>query len=230
MPALSTLNPLTQAFRLHRVFQTTLLGSSLSMALCLPLSAQVMAQEVDVDIAAMPLSASLQAFGRQADQQVLFSPDDVQGLKGRAVKGHLTAQQALATLLAGTGLAYDIQGNSVTIHRRGNDTSSLQLDATTVQSNLDGSSEASRSYTVNSSSASTKLPMSLRETPQSVSVMTRQRLQDQQLTTLSDVLKQAPGLSVQNIDSERVNIYSRGYSLDSYQFDGIPTTLIVQTS
>ncbi len=230
MPALSTLNPLTQALRLHRAFQTTLLGSSLSMALCLPLSAQVMAQEVDVDIAAMPLSASLQAFGRQADQQVLFSPDDVQGLKGRAVKGHLTAQQALATLLAGTGLAYDIQGNSVTIHRRGNDTSSLQLDATTVQSNLDGSSEASRSYTVNSSSASTKLPMSLRETPQSVSVMTRQRLQDQQLTTLSDVLKQAPGLSVQNIDSERVNIYSRGYSIDSYQFDGIPTTLIVQTS
>jgi|GEM_PF-3691804 len=134
MPALSTLNPITQAFRLHRVFQTTLLGSSLSMALCLPLSAQVMAQEVDVDIAAMPLSASLQAFGRQADQQVLFSPDDVQGLNGRAVKGRLTAQQALATLLAGTGLAYDIQGNSVTIHRRGNDTSSLQLDATTVRS------------------------------------------------------------------------------------------------
>ena len=230
MPALNTRNPIAQAIKLHRLFQPTLVGSSLCMALSLPLAAQVMAQEVEIDIPAQSLSASLQAFGRQTDQQVLFSPDDVSGLKSQAVKGRYTPQQAIAALLAGTGLSYNLQGNSITIHRRGGDASSMELDATNVQSSLDGSSEATHSYTVNSSSASTKLPMSLRETPQSVSVMTRQRMQDQQLNTLSDVLKQTPGLNVQNIDSERVNIYSRGYSVDSYQFDGIPTTLIVQTS
>jgi len=34
---------------------------------------------------------------------------------------------------------------------------------------------------------------------------------------------------VQSLGSERFNIYSRGYSVDNYQFDGIPTTLDIAT-
>ncbi|MFP3526522.1 TonB-dependent receptor plug domain-containing protein, partial [Pantoea sp. SIMBA_072] len=57
------------------------------------------------------------------------------------------------------------------------------------------------------------------------SVVTRQRMDDQGLNDLTEVLQQTPGLSVQSLGSERFNIYSRGYSVDNYQFDGIPTTL-----
>jgi len=41
------------------------------------------------------------------------------------------------------------------------------------------------------------------------------------------VLEQTPGISVQNLGSERFNVYSRGYSVDNYQYDGIPTSLDV---
>ncbi|WP_236903951.1 TonB-dependent siderophore receptor [Comamonas serinivorans] len=60
-----------------------------------------------------------------------------------------------------------------------------------------GTTEGTRSYTQRGpSSAATGLPLSLRETPQSVSVMTRQRLDDFKLETLTDVLDQTPGVTV----------------------------------
>lgn len=51
-------------------------------------------------------------------------------------------------------------------------------------------------YTTYSSSSSTRLNLTPQETPQSLTVMTRQRLDDQRLTNLSDALEAAPGIIV----------------------------------
>jgi outer membrane receptor for ferric coprogen and ferric-rhodotorulic acid len=59
--------------------------------------------------------------------------------------------------------------------------------------------------------------------------MTRQRIDDQSLNSLTDVLEQTPGINVQHIDSERFSVYSRGYGIDNYQYDGIPTNMIPST-
>ncbi|TDU28711.1 outer membrane receptor for ferric coprogen and ferric-rhodotorulic acid [Panacagrimonas perspica] len=78
------------------------------------------------------------------------------------------------------------------------------------------------SYTVEDSAAATRLGLSLRETPQSVTVMTRQRLDDQNLQSLRDVLDQTPGVYSYQYDTERVLFTSRGFVVDNLLYDGVP--------
>ncbi|MFP3548246.1 TonB-dependent receptor plug domain-containing protein, partial [Rhizobium sp. SIMBA_035] len=70
--------------------------------------------------------------------------------------------------------------------------------------------EGSQSYTTGASASATGLNLSLRETPQTVTVITRQQMDDQGATSIADTLRRAPGVSVQNYDSERWEFSSRG--------------------
>jgi len=66
------------------------------------------------------------------------------------------------------------------------------------------------------------LPLTLRETPQSVSVVTEKRMQDQNLTTAIDALKWVPGLTFGSQDeSEGNTVWSRGYVMDNVMVDGL---------
>ncbi len=56
--------------------------------------------------------------------------------------------------------------------------------------------EGSGLYTAKATTASTGLALSLKETPQLVSVITNQQMKDQNLTQLTDVVSQAAGLSI----------------------------------
>ncbi|MGE8704785.1 MAG: ferric-rhodotorulic acid/ferric-coprogen receptor FhuE [Achromobacter sp.] len=87
--------------------------------------------------------------------------------------------------------------------------------------------EGTGSYTPRSTAASTGLSLSLRETPQSVTVMTRQRMDDEDMRSLADVMGSTPGISVQNFDSERYTFNSRGFSISNYMYDGVPTSFDV---
>jgi len=76
--------------------------------------------------------------------------------------------------------------------------------------------------TVESVSSAAKLPLTLRETPQSVTVMTAERLEAQNLTSLHDVLDNTPGIYSYGWDTERVLFTSRGFQVDSLMYDGVP--------
>ncbi|RBQ32605.1 TonB-dependent receptor [Arcobacter sp. FW59] len=62
--------------------------------------------------------------------------------------------------------------------------------------------------------------LSLKETPQSVSVITSKRMEDQQLNNLVDVLKNTTGVSSNG--EARDMFVSRGYKIKNYQVDGVP--------
>ncbi|RBQ30533.1 TonB-dependent receptor [Arcobacter sp. FW59] len=68
--------------------------------------------------------------------------------------------------------------------------------------------------------------LSLKETPQSVSVITSKRMEDQQLNNLVDVLKNTTGIYTTTLadGSGHAGFYSRGYTIKNYQVDGTPTT------
>lgn len=68
----------------------------------------------------------------------------------------------------------------------------------------------------------TGLGLTILETPQSVSVMTFERIADQNLRSLSDVVLNAPGISGKLLDSSRHSFSARGFSIDNYQIDGVP--------
>lgn len=93
-----------------------------------------------------------------------------------------------------------------------------------------GKTEGNDSYTVKSASAATRLPLTLRETPQSVTVVTRQRMDDQNLRSVQDVLEASTGIASTTLDSERVSFYARGFAIDSFSYDGIPTTFVTGAS
>ena len=68
----------------------------------------------------------------------------------------------------------------------------------------------------------TGLGLATRETPQSVSVITAQRILDQNLDTVADVIVNATGVSVSNLDDVRNNFHARGFKIANYQIDGVP--------
>src|SRR5690606_41409277 len=68
-------------------------------------------------------------------------------------------------------------------------------------------------------STATGLSLSIRETPQSVSVGTRQMMEDRGMQTTADALQSAPGISEMRSDTNRYSFSSRGYCIDNYQFD-----------
>ena len=61
-----------------------------------------------------------------------------------------------------------------------------------------------------------------RETPQTISVTTRQEMNDFALNSIDDVMRHTPGVSVVTYDSERTEYYARGFAIQNFQYDGIP--------
>ncbi|WP_406626313.1 TonB-dependent siderophore receptor [Acidovorax sp. SDU_ACID1] len=66
-----------------------------------------------------------------------------------------------------------------------------------------------------------KEPLPVRQIPQSVSVITEQRIRDQNLSTVQEALNQANGVTVIANDSTQSQMRSRGYSL-GVSYDGVP--------
>lgn len=85
-------------------------------------------------------------------------------------------------------------------------------------------------YIARDTSAATGLTLTPRETPQSLTVITRERLDDQQLDSLREVLDRTPGIYSTAYDTERVVFYSRGFLVDTLLIDGIPATANFNTS
>ncbi|WP_245220267.1 TonB-dependent siderophore receptor [Pusillimonas caeni] len=103
--------------------------------------------------------------------------------------------------------------------------SPTQLDTVVVTANQLGEiTEGSGSYTPGAIATSTRLVLTPRETPQSISVVTRQQMDDFNLTSIDDVMEHTPGISIVTYDSERTEYYARGFAIQNFQYDGIPMT------
>ena len=89
---------------------------------------------------------------------------------------------------------------------------------------LGETTEDSGSYTTGSARTATPLSMSLRDTPQSVTVVTMQRIEDQALLSVNDVVNNVTGVSVNQYESNRAQFTARGFDITNLQIDGIPTT------
>ena len=125
--------------------------------------------------------------------------------------------RALATAI-GTTLALF---NAAHAAERLPSATTTQLPTVQVTADLDGSTETSRSYTTDSMGTATGLSLTSRQTPQSVSVITRQQIEDRGLLSTADALATAPGISVTRSDANRYSFSARGFDIDNYQFDGV---------
>ena len=75
-------------------------------------------------------------------------------------------------------------------------------------------------------SAVTGLDLSLKETPQSVSVIGQRRIADFALTDVNQLLAQAPGVNVEQVETDRTYYNARGFDITNFQVDGVGLPLI----
>ncbi|WP_312255630.1 TonB-dependent siderophore receptor [Stutzerimonas nitrititolerans] len=97
----------------------------------------------------------------------------------------------------------------------------------TISGKAPGSiTEGTGSYTTGSTSSSTRLNLTPRETPQSITVITRQRMEDQKLENLPDALDATTGVIVKlfSMGADAPQMWARGSSITNFQIDGVPTT------
>jgi len=80
------------------------------------------------------------------------------------------------------------------------------------------------SYTAGASQSATGLSLSLRETPQSVTIITAERIRDQAMNSIADALQSTTGVSFKETDRGRNSLSVRGFDIDSFQYDGVPVT------
>ncbi len=92
-------------------------------------------------------------------------------------------------------------------------------------------SEGSDDYGVKNQRTATRLPLSQRETPQSISVVTRAQITDFQLNDINALLTTVPGVSVFAGETDRVYYSARGFDIQTFQIDGIgqPFSFGIQT-
>ena len=84
--------------------------------------------------------------------------------------------------------------------------------------------ENTGSYTTSSTNTATKLNLSLRETPQTVKVYTREYLDDRNIESFQDLLNNITGVSTTRTD-ERQSAFARGFQIDYYLVDSMPSNL-----
>lgn len=91
--------------------------------------------------------------------------------------------------------------------------------------------EGSDDYTIPGQTTATRLNLTLRETPQSVSVVTRAQIEDFQLNDVNTLLGTVPGVNVQAGETDRVYFSARGFDIQTFQIDGIgvPFAFGIQT-
>ena len=101
---------------------------------------------------------------------------------------------------------------------------SQQLPTITIVTNAaqtTESSEQTKSYIIQNSATASKLNIPLKETPQTVNVVTRQQLDDFALDNTRDVLRNSPGITVSNQETERTSYLSRGFEISNVLVDGV---------
>ena len=186
-----SVHPLNQPVqRLRRCIAAATLG--LAMAVAVP----ALAEPVQINIPAQSLSSALYELGNQAKLQIIYNQDTVSGLRSRSVSGQMEPEEALRQLIQGTGIAYRIEGNHVTLQGSSDD-AALTLPVSSVVGQAYSSVSADDGYVAKRASAGTKTDTPIIETPYSVSVVTREQIEAQQPKTVSQALRYTPGINAE---------------------------------
>lgn len=183
-----------------------------------------MQSAVQFSVPAGPLAAALTAFASDAGTHVSAPAELVKDVHTPGVTGRHAVGDALNRLLAGTGLEAIPSANGGYSLRRKPASAEAAGAAALPMVVVSADRDSTGTYTASTrANAATPLGLSIRETPQTVSVMTKQRMEDQGLTSLHQTLEQAPGLVLTSMGTERYYPVSRGYTVNNFQIDGLST-------
>ncbi|WP_280553508.1 TonB-dependent siderophore receptor [Halomonas sp. 25-S5] len=131
----------------------------------------------------------------------------------RAFRGCLGLTAAGSLLLSPVALAQ--QGATAPEAATDLETLTVEAEALSVIT------EDTEQYRVPLTSTATRLDLTPRETPQSVSTVTRAQIDDFNLDTTNDVLESTPGVTVERLETDRTYYTARGFEISNFQVDGL---------
>ncbi len=177
-------------------FSTALKRTSL---LTLMLSHAWLAQAADFNIPAQPLDKALNSLAKQSGERILFSTDLTEKITAPAVKGNLTTREALNALLKNSSLVW--QGNATqgyTVVKKPPQSPEREETLPEVAVKAEAEQETATShvsgYVAKRASTATKTDASILETPQSISVITRDELDMRNAQRDGDALRYTSGV------------------------------------
>jgi iron complex outermembrane recepter protein len=173
------------------------------------------------DIPSQNLATTLQTIKQTTGQRIDFDTKLISQDTAFAISGHLTTIEAIRQALSGTGLRAEVTPSGVRIAR---------VDSTPAFGGVQQESEvfvvaqAENTYNVSSSNSATRTDTDLLDTPQSVSVITRKLMDDQQVQTMNEALANASGVLVDTGSNTAGSTYMiRGFNA-SVMNDGLSGT------
>lgn len=178
-------------------------------------------------IAPGQLNDVLNQFARQAGITLSSTPQLTGQLQSNGLQGQYSPGQGLHMLLQGTGLeAVSQDGRSYVIQPQA-DSAALSLPSTDVRGFSLGNALGSMDgYNATHSQVATKTSTPLVETSQSVSVVTRQQMDDQGAQTVAQAMRYTPGVLTNPYGATHRYDYvaMRGFndgSVDNIYLDGL---------
>lgn len=208
-----------------RILRPSLMA--LAIALSIPLASPALhaaeQSQLAYDLPSAPLATTLNQIASQAGIALAIDPALVSGRTAAPVKGQYDALGALQAALRGSGL--QLQQSSVGSYSLvATPEGSLALPETSI--NAAGEYEsawgASTGYVATRTAAGTKTDTPIVETARSLSVITRQQLDDRQVLNLNDALRYTAGVQSSGYGSDSRADWLRVRGFDPTQFlDGL---------
>lgn len=192
----------------------------------------VAAQTLSVNIPAGELNHALLTLSQTAHLQIFYDMDKVKGLHANAVSGTMTADQALSRMLSGSGYSFSRTGNKISLVKA---FANITLGPIRVGGTLNTHEAAigpGVGYVAKYTEAGTKTDTPIVEIPNSVYIITKQQILDQQSQNVAEVLRYMPGVfaeSAGTADNGNANgttgagtgsVMMRGFAATQY-VDGI---------
>lgn len=169
-----------------------------AMGMIAPNDAQAQATEAkQVDIPAQPLAETLTEIGRQTGSELIYSADDVQGKQAPAVRGALTAAQALDAALQGSGL---------TARRTAQGAYAIEQDANAAQTQASASAVRGDVIIVTAQ----KRVESIQDVPIAMTALSQDDLTEQKIESGADIMRAVPNLTFSKSNFSGYNLSIRG--------------------
>lgn len=176
------------------------------------------------NLPAAPLSTTLNQIASQGGLALSLNPSLAAGKTSAPVKGQYDAAGALRAALSGTGLQLE-QSTSGTYSLVAVPEGVMALPETAIigVENLETAWSPVEGYTATRTAAGTKTDTALVEAPRSISVATRQQMDDRSVHSLDDAVRYMPGITASSYGSDTRADWLRVRGFEPTQFlDGLP--------
>lgn len=176
------------------------------------------------NLPAAPLSTTLNQIASQSGLALSLNPALAAGKTSAPVNGQYDAAGALRAALRGTGLQLE-QSSAGTYTLVAVPEGTLALPETSVigVENFESAWGPVEGYTATRTAAGTKTDTALVEAPRSISVATRQQMDDRSVHSLDDAVRYMPGITASSYGSDTRADWLRVRGFEPTQFlDGLP--------